>query len=168
MQALALFCIRFYQQHLSPRKGFSCAYRVHTGKASCSALGYRAIRYWGVWRGLWVLRQRLINCGITHNRYCRKVQRQAGFIDSSCDLPCDAPNCDIPSCDIPSCDVPSCEHHACKKDAACDVCSDCSSCSMTDCGDWGRKKEHTKQQRRHILPKIQRNNASVNQSRNTH
>lgn len=32
----AVACITGYQRHLSPRKGFSCAYRVHTGGESCS------------------------------------------------------------------------------------------------------------------------------------
>ncbi len=36
MQRLVLWAIEVYQRHLSPRKGFSCAYRCHTGHASCS------------------------------------------------------------------------------------------------------------------------------------
>jgi putative component of membrane protein insertase Oxa1/YidC/SpoIIIJ protein YidD len=34
-----LVAIRFYQRHVSPRKGYRCAYRVHTGRCGCSALG---------------------------------------------------------------------------------------------------------------------------------
>jgi putative component of membrane protein insertase Oxa1/YidC/SpoIIIJ protein YidD len=52
VKTLLLTLIRLYQRHVSPRKGFACAYRVHTGCASCSHLGYRAIRRYGVWQGL--------------------------------------------------------------------------------------------------------------------
>jgi len=38
---LALWAIRAYQRHLSPWKGFRCAYRVLTGRDSCSAYGYK-------------------------------------------------------------------------------------------------------------------------------
>jgi len=51
---LALLAITLYQRHLSPYKGFRCAYALHTGRASCSRLGYRAIRRHGL-RGLGLL-----------------------------------------------------------------------------------------------------------------
>ncbi len=92
LRTLALNAIRLYQRHISPNKGFCCAYRFHTGRASCSQLGYRAIRRFGVWNGSFVLRARLERCGIAHRRYRRAAFRplgQAGFCDCSCDLPCD-------------------------------------------------------------------------------
>jgi putative component of membrane protein insertase Oxa1/YidC/SpoIIIJ protein YidD len=85
---VALAAIRLYQRYLSPLKGFRCAYRAHTNCASCSALGYRAIRRYGVWRGIAVLRMRLDRCGIAYRRFAvppMARSRQAGF----CDLPCD-------------------------------------------------------------------------------
>ena len=51
MKSVALPGIRLAQRWISPRKRFPCAYRVHTGNASCSWLGYRAIRRFGVWQG---------------------------------------------------------------------------------------------------------------------
>lgn len=95
-----LLAIRAYQRHLSPRKGFSCAYRVHTGCASCSQVGYRAIQRYGL-PGLAVLRQRLTRCGDMHRRHHppRPVNYQAG-------------ECDIGGCDS----------------GACDACSNCGSC----------------------------------------
>ena len=48
LRALALRAIGLYQRHLSPRKGFACAYRARTGGASCSELGFRAIRRFGL------------------------------------------------------------------------------------------------------------------------
>lgn len=92
MKAFVLASIRLYQRHLSPRKGYCCAYRYHTGRAGCSELGYRAIRRLGLWRGLFVLRMRLDRCGMTHRRYTRSrlaLGSQAGFCDCGCDLPCD-------------------------------------------------------------------------------
>ena len=59
---MALAAIGVYQRYLSPYKGFCCAYRVHTGQASCSALGARVIRRFGVWPGLQLLKQRMRRC----------------------------------------------------------------------------------------------------------
>jgi uncharacterized protein len=122
MKTLALFAISAYQRHLSPRKGYGCAYRVHTGHRSCSALGYRAIRKYGLWPGLQVLRQRLARCGETAAGV-RARRAQQGF----CDLGCP---CDLPSCDAPTDCV----------GAAVDGL-DCLSC---DCGPWGpRRRDDT-------------------------
>lgn len=101
MKALALWAIRAYQRFLSPRKGFHCAYRAYTGHPSCSALGYRAIRRFGVVDGIVVLQSRLHKCSVACRRYRPPVPKQvlasqAGFIDCECgpspcewDLPCD-------------------------------------------------------------------------------
>ena len=64
-----LAVIRLYQRHLSPHKGFHCAYRVHTGRASCSALGYRVVRRHGVFAGLGLIRERTQLCGVAHRRH---------------------------------------------------------------------------------------------------
>jgi len=101
MKQIALAAIRLYQHHLSPHKGFCCAYRCHTGHASCSLLGYRSIRRFGLGRGLLLLRQRLVKCGIAHRRHALRpgaaFRQQAGFCDLSCDLPCDG---DCSPCDL--------------------------------------------------------------------
>lgn len=131
MKTLALSAIGFYQRHLSPYKGFRCAYCAYTDNASCSHLGARAIRRFGVWNGLGVLKRRLDKCGVAYRRYRPEAERssaprrlvgrhQAGF----CDLPCDAPG-ECP-CDLSFkgagkvCDVLSCG---------------------ADCCDWSRKKK---------------------------
>ena len=95
VKILALAAIAFYRRVLSPWKGFSCAYRVHTGHASCSALGFRAVRKYGARRGLDVLHERLKRCGDAYRQYrTSKHFREAGH----CDVPCHG---DIPdvSCD---------------------------------------------------------------------
>ncbi|RYY70807.1 MAG: membrane protein insertion efficiency factor YidD [Comamonadaceae bacterium] len=123
---LTLAAIRAYQRFVSPYKGFSCAYRCHTGCASCSALGYRAIRRFGVLRGAGILRQRLERCTVAHQRYtpmARARLQQAGYCDLSCDLPCDIH--DIGCADIAACN---------------------------DCGSWGKKKRENTSDHMHIPP----------------
>jgi putative component of membrane protein insertase Oxa1/YidC/SpoIIIJ protein YidD len=130
---LALAAIRGYQRFLSPYKGFGCAYRCHTGCASCSALGFRAIRRYGVWCGVGVLRRRFERCALAHRRYsglARSRLKQAGHCDLSCDLPCDGP--DLHCRDFAICDAPC------------------------DCGSWGddknRKKKKGEPEYMHIPP----------------
>lgn len=99
LQRVALAAIRAYQRWLSPHKGFVCAYRVHTGRDSCSAYGYRVIKRFGVPAGMALLRRRLADCGAQHRLHARSRQpqqglrQQGGFCDVPCDLPCDGP-CD--------------------------------------------------------------------------
>lgn len=87
---LALWAIRFYQRHLSPVKGFSCAYRAETGGASCSAHGYRVIQRRGVKLGLLLLQRRLERCGDTHRRLQHVRNPILHYQRGECDvLPCD-------------------------------------------------------------------------------
>lgn len=99
-RGVLLAAIRFYKRVLSPRKGYGCAYRVQTGRASCSTLGYRAVARYGVFRGLGVLGLRLDQCRLEHERASSRrppVRRgQAGFIDCACDAGlCDGSMCDV-------------------------------------------------------------------------
>ncbi len=102
MKCWALAAIRVYQQTISPYKGFRCAYAAHTGRCSCSQLGYRAIARYGVWHGLGILDARLHKCGVAHRRYSARaagpLRSQAGLLDCSCDAPS---SCELPSCDVP-------------------------------------------------------------------
>lgn len=87
---LALWAIRCYQRHLSPRKGFSCAYRVHRGGASCSAHGYRMIQRHGLALGLALLRRRLRRCGEAHEGARSLPNPVLRYQRGECDLlPCD-------------------------------------------------------------------------------
>jgi putative component of membrane protein insertase Oxa1/YidC/SpoIIIJ protein YidD len=102
MKKIALLAIRFYQRCISPIKGYRCAYAVHSGRASCSGLGYRAIRRYGLWRGLGVLDSRLEQCGIAYRRHApSQLTRQAGE--------CDGGDCDVGDCDFADCDVGDCD-----------------------------------------------------------
>lgn len=127
MKTLLLAAIRAYQRHVSPHKGYGCAYRLHTGHGSCSHLGFRAVRRYGVWQGLAVLRRRLFLCGVAHRRYGiaalpRLGQAQRGFCDASCDLPCDAPGCELPGTDCGGAGRGSCLEKACDWGDCCSGC----------------------------------------------
>lgn len=115
MRTVALLAISAYQRYVSPRKGFCCAYREWTGAKSCSVLGQRVIRRFGLVTGMVLLRRRFEKCAAAAIRM-RSIRSQQGIIDCACDIP----TCDIPACDLPSCDW-----------------LDCPSC---DCGSWRRDK----------------------------
>lgn len=100
MKQIALLMIVFYQRHISPHKGFSCAYRQHTGHVSCSNLGYRAIRRFGVFKGIGVLKMRFSNCEAvykSHHLSMQKISNQSGFCDLPCDLDLLTAPCEIAS-----------------------------------------------------------------------
>jgi putative component of membrane protein insertase Oxa1/YidC/SpoIIIJ protein YidD len=113
MQALLLALIRFYKRFISPHKGYACAYRVYTGHASCSTLGYRAIRRHGAWVGLGLLNKRCRLCGVAQRRYA-PVRRPLAAQRGDCDPGCGGDGCDLPGCDWPGprgldcCDLLNC------------------------------------------------------------
>lgn len=137
---LLLAAIRGYRRHLSPRKGFACAYRVHEGCASCSALGLRAISRYGAWRGLGVLRLRLEQCHLVaeEQRARRRTPAlaQAGFVDC---VPCDASCVDVSACSV---------EDGCTACDACEIvaCFDCG--GVDDCGWPGANRSATPPVRR--------------------
>lgn len=143
MEHFFLRIIRFYQKYISPYKGFCCAYRCYTGHASCSDLGYRAIRHYGIRRGIGVLRQRLVKCGVAYRRFSavtRSLDKQAGHCDLPCDIPADL-SCDLSACDLHGHQVGS---------AVCDILSNCTPC---DCGDWpGSRRKRNKEDSLYLPP----------------
>ncbi len=150
MRRLLLAAIRFYQHHVSPRKGFCCAYRVHTGRASCSALGYRAVRRHGVLKGLALIRERTWRCGVVHRRRApmRPLHAQHGVCDAGCDLPCHG-GCDAPGDCAGDCRLPAGRLLS----NACDALSCCDGGCNGGC-DWPRRSERRKarEQDVHIPP----------------
>lgn len=59
---MALGGIWAYQQYISPKKGFRCAYSVTHGGTGCSGFVKHAIRDDGLWRALPAIRQRFRDC----------------------------------------------------------------------------------------------------------
>jgi len=144
LRSLALFAIRLYQRHLSPKKGFGCAYRLVYGGCGCSGAGYRLIRRYGVFSGCRLLRLRLAHCRFAYTHYCapakppapvvKRVNGMAYYQRGDC-VPCDGGCLDVGGCD--SCDLGAPD--ACHCDAP-DVC-DCAdvkahtSRALGDCAD---------------------------------
>ena len=58
----AISLIEFYQQYISPWKGFSCAHRVYHGGHSCSEAVKKIIGEQGLFAGLTRIRQRFREC----------------------------------------------------------------------------------------------------------
>jgi putative component of membrane protein insertase Oxa1/YidC/SpoIIIJ protein YidD len=93
MEKIALLMIALYKRFISPHKGFSCAYRMHTGRASCSTFGYNAIERSGVITGILLLRRRFRKCASEHARAVLKHTEQkriSGVLhyqSGHCDLP---------------------------------------------------------------------------------
>lgn len=135
MRRLALAAIAGYQRYLSPHKGFCCAYRVHTGRHSCSVLGFRAVRRYGVLVGLAILRRRTYLCGVAHRRFSKPryhaFHTQRGYCDLSCDMPCDLPSVD--GCHLPA-GVSNCFSYAC----------DCSGC------DWPSRNRRSSEEEQYV------------------
>jgi putative component of membrane protein insertase Oxa1/YidC/SpoIIIJ protein YidD len=125
MKFLALAAISFYQRYLSPLKGFVCAFRIHTGRDSCSAYGKRVIARHGLLRGLVLLNRRLSACAQAHHRHTlprhvsARYRAQAGHYD----VPCDLPNLHCDTGDV--CDTLDCASN----------CTD-----GRDCRDWWRNR----------------------------
>jgi len=123
------------QRYVSPYKGFCCAYRAHTGRASCSVLGYRAVRRHGVFAGLALVRQRTYRCGVAPRRYRLRpdpaLHAQRGDCDVSCDLPCDG------GCDLPN------------GGGASDVCDWLSCCDCSGC-DWPDRKRKSPEAEQYV------------------
>lgn len=88
---LALLAIGGYQRHVSPRKGFRCAYSVLNGGTGCSGFVDEAIRAHGLRAAIPLVRERFGDCklaaqslgGDANNRRKGKSKRRDG-----CDCDC--------------------------------------------------------------------------------
>lgn len=139
MKSLALASIRFYQRHLSPYKGFCCAYRHHTGAGSCAELGFRAMRRHGVLKGLLVLNRRLSLCGVAHRRFSEHTRPPAA----------QRGDCDLGVCDGGACDWPvdlDCTGTRKGFSWVCDAASCCDGC------DWPSQKKTRRHEKDIYIP----------------
>ncbi len=127
-RALGISLIAFYQQRLSPRKGFCCAHRVVHGGSSCSQFAARALARRGWLLFFPLMRRRFDRCalaamriqGLQDDERNAKEQRKSGDCADPT-TPCDcAPTPALPGCDQPdlSCDTPGCDGVDC---SGCDL-----------------------------------------------
>ncbi|MBZ0104873.1 MAG: membrane protein insertion efficiency factor YidD [Sulfuricella denitrificans] len=63
---LSVSAISFYQQKLSPHKGWCCAYRALTGEESCSEYAKLRIEHMGFFAAIPSVFERLRACGHAH------------------------------------------------------------------------------------------------------
>ena len=171
LRYLALFAIRLYQRYVSPRKGFSCAYRLVYGGCGCSGVGYRLIRRYGVFSGCRLLRLRLAHCRYAYTHYCapaqppappvNRVNGMAYYQRGDC-VPCDAGCLDMGGCDscdlgapdacdlnLPDgCDCADVKTHTCNAVGECADACPCDACDVCDVADCGRKDEEREPKRR--------------------
>lgn len=152
MRVLLLALIRFYKRFISPHKGYGCAYRIYTGRASCSTLGYRAIRRHGAWAGLGLLQQRCRKCGVAQRRYA-PVYRRPAAQRGDCDVD---PGCDGDGCDLPDCDL---RPRGCRSAFSCLDFLDC--CDLDDCGGDDKRRERKRKNKKkdattHLPPRQER------------
>ncbi|MDB9314075.1 membrane protein insertion efficiency factor YidD [Spirulina sp. CS-785/01] len=124
MDKIALKIIQFYQHHLSPHKGFSCAHKAFHRGDSCSQYFHTTIQQQGLAEAIPKLQQRLRDCKtaniLLHAEKQHKRDSSNGFCaDMSCyGCGCDTPDCDLDTPDCDGCDMPDC--------GGCDIPCDCS------------------------------------------
>lgn len=130
LNTTAIYAISLYQRHLSPYKGFRCAYRAHTGRCSCSEYAKKIVRRLGVFALFVAMPRQFSRCRLAYhaimaidsenNRRNRRRQRRDSSWDCSgldcggCDInpfslfnhKPESSHCDLPldGCDIGPCD----------------------------------------------------------------
>jgi putative component of membrane protein insertase Oxa1/YidC/SpoIIIJ protein YidD len=104
-----------YQRHISPHKGFCCAYRAHTGRVSCSEFGRRVILKLGLGAFFRLMPRQFARCRsayaaiLAHNPHGAGKGRRKGRLHRALDR-CDCGDCgscgDIGDCAPDGCDLP--------------------------------------------------------------
>jgi uncharacterized protein len=95
LDRLALAAIGGYQRHLSPRKGYGCAFRIAQGGTGCSGYAKAAIAEHGVVRAIPLIRQRFAACRDAAEELqeqLRKRQKEKWY--DYCAIGCDS----VPGC----------------------------------------------------------------------
>lgn len=94
LSRLALVAIGGYQRHLSPRKGYACAYRVAHGGTGCSGYAKAAIADLGLLRAIPAIRQRFADCRDAAEELRdakRKRQKDKWYDHCDCTSGCEIP-----------------------------------------------------------------------------
>lgn len=66
MRHFLIFLITLYQKHLSPHKGFKCAYACYHRSLSCSAMVKNIIAEHGLTTGWPLIKQQFANCHLAY------------------------------------------------------------------------------------------------------
>lgn len=62
-----IYAINFYQRYISPHKGFCCAYRMHTGRASCSEYAKKIVSRLGAFALFTAMPRQFARCRMAYN-----------------------------------------------------------------------------------------------------
>ena len=160
IRQMACTSISGYQKFISPRKGFSCAYRLLYGGPSCSQYVKNAIAQKGLAEAIKASRQRFRACRAANQILRARIEnseaesedegeskkskrknfarQQNHLTDVSCEAcqcACDPINCAsiIPS-ELPSCELPHCGHCLSGLDCSALDCGPSLDCGILDCG----------------------------------
>jgi len=90
---LSILIINFYQQYISPHKGYCCAYRVDTGEYSCSQYAKVSIEEHGLFAAVPYIREQFDRCNFSAERLKDKHKKKSkddGKIYDECIPSCDA------------------------------------------------------------------------------
>lgn len=97
--SLAIWSIELYQRHISPHKGFCCAYRIAHNDLSCSEFAKRQIAASGVFKSLADIRQRFEDCKQAAKQLSEQ-REQSKQKKSKCDTFMDRAGC---GCELTRC-----------------------------------------------------------------
>jgi len=66
LNKVAILSIDYYQQNISPYKGYKCAYKYYTGEYSCSEFTKNCILKFGVVKSIPLFRERIEKCRVIY------------------------------------------------------------------------------------------------------
>ena len=95
MNKIALFLIFIYQKHLSPRKGYCCAYGALYNNGSCSERVALIIENHGILNGWSMIKNQFVLCSEAYETIKEKKKHKKKKEDNWCH-PFDA--CDVLTC----------------------------------------------------------------------
>jgi putative component of membrane protein insertase Oxa1/YidC/SpoIIIJ protein YidD len=91
LHSVAIAVIIFYQRHLSPKKGYSCAHRRLHGGDSCSEYVKKALGDKSLFETTLLARQRFKECNIAYTSLKDKAVKSNALDVISVDLDCSDP-----------------------------------------------------------------------------
>jgi putative component of membrane protein insertase Oxa1/YidC/SpoIIIJ protein YidD len=127
LSQITILAINGYQKYISPRKGFSCSYRILYGGESCSQYVKRMFKEQDFSDAIKAARQRFIACKTAHNLLKSQIISCGNQSNRNNYRP------------IPLGMETSSEPQSCKKKRYFDCC-DCCDLDTLRCGVWGYEK----------------------------
>jgi len=117
MRHFFIFLITLYQKHLSPHKGFSCAYACYHHSISCSSMVKNIIAEHGVIAGWPLIKQQFKQCQTAYHLLINQDEEPPRRDEGSCyeSLKKDTKDCAKEACG-------NCDLSDCVPDLPCDGC----------------------------------------------